>query len=187
MAVLGYARVSTAEQNLDLQIDALTASGCDRLFTEKMSGTKQDRPQLRALLDYARPGDTVAVWRLDRLGRSTRNLIDTVLDLQRRGINFRSLTEGFDTTTAGGTFIFHIFASLAQLERDLISQRTKAGLDAARVRGRVGGRPSALHPEQIQAIHQLHATGTPVAGIARTVGTSRATVYRTLDHGPKPE
>ena len=139
--LVGYARVSTQDQNMDLQTDALMAAGCDRLFIEKASGAQRDRPELRAALDYARAGDSIVVWRLDRLARSLGQLIETVGDLEERGIGFRSLTESMDTTTWGGKLIFHIFASLAEFERSIIRERTRAGLDAARARGRTGGRP----------------------------------------------
>src|SRR6266545_5471384 len=138
---VGYARVSTLEQNLDLQKDALTKAGCERIFTDRISGAKSERPGLTDALEFVREGDVLVVWKLDRLGRSLQQLIETVTGLAARGIEFRSLTEQIDTTTPGGKLIFHIFGSLAEFERDLIRERTKAGLTAARARGRIGGRP----------------------------------------------
>ncbi len=142
--LLGYARVSTLEQTLALQQDALTQAGCERTFTDTASGSQDVRPGLTEALDFARPGDTLVVWRLDRLGRSLRHLIDTVALLQERGIGFKSLQEQIDTTTSGGKLVFHVFGALAEFERDLIRERTQAGLLAARARGRLGGRPRAL-------------------------------------------
>src|SRR3712207_6335019 len=138
---IGYARISTDDQTLDLQRDALAKAGCDQLFTDTMSGATADRPGLAEALAYTRPGDTLVVWRLDRLGRSLRHLIETVTDLEQRGVGFKSLTEAIDTTSPGGKLIFHIFGALAEFERDLIRERTRAGLVAARTRGRTGGRP----------------------------------------------
>ena len=141
--LIGYARVSTRDQTPALQLDALEAAGCERIFEETASGAHRDRPQLAAALDWMREGDALAVWRLDRLARSVRQLIDTVENLDARGIGFRSLTEAIDTTTAGGRLVFHIFGALAEFERNLISERTRAGLDAARARGQSAGRPAA--------------------------------------------
>ncbi len=141
---VGYARVSTHEQLLRLQEDALTKAGCERIFTDTVSGAKMERPGLEEALDFLRAGDTLVVWRLDRLGRSLRHLIETVRELEQRQIGFKSLTEHIDTTTSGGELVFHIFGALAEFERDLIRERTQAGLAAARARGRVGGRRRAL-------------------------------------------
>lgn len=185
-SLIGYARVSTADQNLDLQTDALQEAGCARIFTDKASGTLADRPQLSAALDYMRPGDTLTVWRLDRLGRSLRHLVDTVTNLQERGVGFRSLQESIDTTTTGGRLVFHVFCALAEFERDLVRERTHAGLAAARARGRVGGRKPSLSPDQVAVARRLYAEGNhTVAEIARIVGVSRATVYRQI--GPSPD
>src|SRR3954469_8965485 len=140
---VGYARVSTFEQIMDLQRDAL-AAGCDRIFTDTMSGNRSDRPGLAQALDYLREGDVLVVWRLDRLGRSLKYLIEVITRLNERGIGFRSLTEQIDTTTSGGKLIFHVFGALAEFERDVIRERTQAGLAAARARGRMGGRPKRL-------------------------------------------
>ncbi len=175
---IGYARVSTGEQTLDLQLDALEKDGCDKVFTETASGAKSDRPLLQDALAYARPGDTLVVWRLDRLGRSLPHLIDTVTDLRERGIGFRSLTEQIDTTTPGGKLVFHVFGALAEFERDLIRERTKAGLAVARARGRRGGR-RALSAEKVRQLRTLAADrANSVPSSCRTQGISRATFYR---------
>jgi DNA invertase Pin-like site-specific DNA recombinase len=142
--LLGYARVSTTDQQPRLQVDALKRAGCYRVFTETASGTCADRPTLEQVLDQLRPGDTLVVWKLDRLGRSLRHLVDTITELAERGVGFRSLQEAIDTTTPGGKLVFHVFAALAEFERDLIRERTAAGLAAARARGRHGGRPSVM-------------------------------------------
>ncbi len=179
--LIGYARISTVEQDEALQVDALRAAGCGRVFVDRASGKLEHRPQLDAMIDQLRPGDTVVVWRLDRLGRSLRHVIDTVQDLDSRGVAFRSLTENIDTSTPGGRLIFHVFAALAEFERDLIRERTQAGLAAARARGRKGGRPTVWTPEKLRAAQQLHAAGdSDVASIARTLGVSKASVYRAL-------
>lgn len=181
MAQLGYARVSTFDQHLDQQITALTEAGCDRLFTEKATGTRSDRPELNRLLEYAREGDVLVVWRLDRLGRSLKHLIAVVGELEERGVGFRSLTENIDTTSATGRLVFHIFSALAQFEAELVSDRTRAGLAAARARGAKPGRKPALSPDQVAVVRQMHATGGhTVEAIAKVVGVSRATVYRAL-------
>jgi len=179
---IGYARVSTGDQTLDLQLDALTKADCGRVFTETASGAKSDRPLLKEAVEYLRPGDTLVVWRLDRLGRSLQHLIETVTALEGRGIGFCSLTESIDTTTPGGKLIFHVFGALAEFERDLIQERTHAGLAAARARGRTGGRPRKLNdPKQLALARRLYADGqTDVATICSTLGISRATFYRAL-------
>lgn len=179
--LLGYARVSTTEQNASLQHDALKAAGCIKIFTDKASGSLDRRPQLDRLLDQLRRGDTVVVWRLDRLGRSLKHLIQIVEDLAEAGVGFKSLTEGMDTTTAGGKLIFSIFGALAEFERSLIRERTMAGLAAARSRGRVGGRPPVMTPDKIKVARQLYkAKELTVEEIAKTIGVSRKTVYRHL-------
>jgi DNA invertase Pin-like site-specific DNA recombinase len=179
--LIGYARTSRDDQNLDLQLDALNGAGCSRVFTEKASGALDDRPQLANLLDHLRPGDTVIVWRLDRLGRSLRHLIEVVRELEHRQVGFRSLSEGIDTTTPSGKLVFHLFGALAEFERALIIERTRAGLAAARARGRVGGRPRKMTPEKLEVARQMYESGKhSVAAIAATVGVSRATLYRTL-------
>ncbi len=180
--LIGYARVSTGDQTLDLQKDALAVAGCGQVFTDVTSGAKSSRPGIDAALDYVRAGDTIVVWRLDRLGRSLQHLIDTVNGLEARGVGFRSLTESIDTTTPGGKLIFHIFASLAEFERALIQERTNAGLAAARARGRLGGRPKKLiDPKKIALAKRLHAgRKTDIATICQTLGISKATLYRIL-------
>ncbi len=176
--LIGYARVSTEDQNLDLQKDALEKAGCERIFTDSVSGTKAKRPGLEEALSHLRAGDTLVVWRLDRLGRSLRHLIDTVADLQERGIDFKSLTESIDTTTSGGKLVFHIFGALAEFEREIIRERTNAGLQAARARGRYGGPKYKLTEKQVTIARQLWASNTPVKEICQTLGISRATFYR---------
>jgi DNA invertase Pin-like site-specific DNA recombinase len=179
---IGYARVSTGEQTLNLQRDALRQAGCGRLFEETASGATADRPVLAEALAYLRPGDVLVVWRLDRLGRSLQHLITVVADLAQRGIGFKSLTEQIDTTTSGGKLVFHVFGALAEFERELIRERTHAGLAAARARGRIGGRPKKLaEPQQRAVARALYASGqSDVATICRTLGISRATLYRAL-------
>src|SRR5262245_50902777 len=152
---IGYARVSTQDQNPALQLDALQNADCDKIFMEKASGAQRDRPELKAALDYIRPGDTLVVWKLDRLARSIRQRIDTIESLEARGIGFRSLTEAIDTTTPGGKLIFHIFGALAEFERSVIRERTKAGLASARARGKRGGRPPAWNATDITAAKAL--------------------------------
>ncbi len=179
--LIGYARVSTQDQNLDLQIDALKAAGCEKIFIEKASGAQRDRPELQAAIEYARSGDTLVVWKLDRLARSIKQLIETIEGLGGRSIGFRSLTEAIDTTTAGGRLIFHIFGALAEFERAIIKERTRAGLDAAKARGRVGGRPPKLSEEDIKAAKALLADdGITAAEAAKRIGVSLATLYRYL-------
>ena len=179
---IGYARVSTGEQTLHLQLDALQSAGCDKIYQETASGAKADRPVLEEVLSYIRAGDTLVVWRLDRLGRSLEHLIDVVAALAERGVGFKSLTEQIDTTTPGGKLIFHVFGALAEFERDLIRERTQAGLAAARARGRLGGRPKKLtDPKQLELARSLYAGGQiDVATICRTLGISRATLYRAV-------
>ncbi len=179
---LGYARVSTSHQDEALQRDALTTAGCDRIFVDKASGKLESRPALDDLLAQVRRGDTVVVWRLDRLGRSLKHLIETVQDLEQRGVAFVSLTESIDTSTPGGRLVFHVFGALAEFERDLIRERTLAGLAAARARGRTGGRPTVWTPEKLRTARAMRASGDyDVAGIARVLGVSRASVYRALE------
>jgi DNA invertase Pin-like site-specific DNA recombinase len=179
--LLGYARVSTPDQELALQHDALDAAGCYKTFSDVASGAKTARPDLDNLLDQIRPGDTLVVWKLDRLGRSMQHLIDTVGMLRERGVHFRSLTEGIDTATPTGKLVFHIFAALAEFERDRIIERTQAGLAAARARGRHGGRRKSLTPRQVLTLYRMYDSREhTVAEVAETLGTSRATVYREL-------
>ncbi len=184
MALIGYARVSTREQTVAAQLDALQGSDCSRVFEETASGASRDRPQLAAAMDYMREGDTLVVWKLDRLARSLKQLIETVEDLDRRGIGFRSLTEAIDTTTAGGRLVFQIFGALAEFERGVIRERTRAGLNAARARGRTGGRPPKLNADDLKAAKAMLADPEiNVEEIARRLGVSAATLYR---HMPAP-
>ena len=182
--MVGYARVSTLEQDPALQHDALTAAGAVRVFTDYASGATAARPQLIACLDFLRPGDTLAVWRIDRLGRSVADLTTIVNDLGARGIQFRSLTEAIDTTTVGGELVFHIFAAVAQMERRLISERTRAGLVAARARGRAGGRPTVMTPERLIAAQAMRARGMTLIQIAATLGVGRSSLVRALAQAP---
>src|SRR3954464_6670964 len=152
--LIGYARVSTDDQNLDLQRDALQKVGCEQIFTDRVSGTKASRPGLSEALSHLRAGDTLVVWRLDRLGRSLRHLIDTVTELQERGVGFRSLQESIDTTTSGGRLVFHVFSALAQFERERITDRPVAGIEPARQRGRRGGRPSVMTPAKARQLQR---------------------------------
>jgi DNA invertase Pin-like site-specific DNA recombinase len=177
--LIGYARVSTHDQTLALQQDALEKAGCTRIFTDTASGAKTERKGLDEAIAYVRNGDVLVVWRLDRLGRSLPHLITTMTNLEERGIGFKSLTENIDTTTSGGKLIFHIFGALAEFERNLIRERTQAGLLAARARGRRGGRPKALRGNRVNIAQALYNNkGNSIAEICRTLRISRATLYR---------
>jgi DNA invertase Pin-like site-specific DNA recombinase len=179
MSLIGYARVSTRDQTVAAQCDALKAAGCERTFEETASGASRDRPELKAALDYMRKGDILVVWKLDRLARSLKQLIETIEALESRGIGFRSLTEAIDTTTAGGRLVFQIFGALAEFERQIIRERTRAGLDAARSRGSKPGRKPALTAKDIQAAKALLADPEiNVEEVARRLGVSPATLYR---------
>ncbi|MCQ9147735.1 recombinase family protein [Ochrobactrum sp. BTU2] len=177
---VGYARVSTIDQNPELQLEALRRAGCDKVFTERGSGARDDRPELgRILSDVLRTGDTLVVWKLDRLARSLKKLITTAEELERAKIGLVSLTENIDTTTPGGMLTFHVFGAIAQFERALIRERTTAGLVEARQRGRKGGRPPAMRPKDITAARALMKEGSiPVRSIAERMGVSVATLYR---------
>ena len=178
---IGYARVSTLDQNLALQQDALKEAGCEKIYVEQMSGAVTDRPALRELLTYARSGDTLIVWKFDRLARSMKQLIETIEELRLRGIGFRSLTEAMDTTTAQGVLVFHMFSALAEFERALIRERTRAGLAAAKRAGRRGGRPPKMTEDDLDVARTLLANPTiTVADIADRLGVSPATLYRYL-------
>src|SRR5512147_3023361 len=180
--LIGYARVSTSDQTFNLQKDALQKAGCERIFTDTASGAKSERRGLDEALSYVRPGDTLVVWRLDRLGRSLRHLIETITGLNSRKVGFQSITEAIDTTTSGGKLIFHIFGALAEFERDIIRERTQAGLTAARARGRNGGRPKALTPKKAQQLQTLYKDKTnTIDEICRTLNKSRATLYRYIN------
>ena len=182
--LVGYARVSTLDQNPALQIDALKGAGCERIFTEKASGAQRDRPELKAALTYVRAGDTLVVWKLDRLARSMRQLIETVEDVQSRGIELHSLTESIDTATPGGRLVFHLFGALAEFERAVIRERTNAGLQAARARGKQGGRPRRLGPKDLAAAKAMLADpAIRMEDVARRLNVSPATLYRHLPGG----
>ncbi len=179
--LLGYARVSTDDQTDALQLDALKAAGCERTFSDRASGASADRPALRDAISHARQGDTLVVWRLDRLGRSLPHLIEIVRSLEASGIGFRSLTEHLDTTTPNGRLIFHLFGALAEFERELIRERTKAGLAAARARGRKGGRPAKLNAERLRIAQRLlNDPESTVSEVARTLGVHRSTLHKAL-------
>lgn len=184
MAMIGYCRVSTDTQNLGLQLEALKKAGCERIFQETASGAQRDRPELAKALDYLRPGDVLCVWKLDRLARSLRQLLETGEALAERGIGLRSLTESIDTTTPGGRLVFHVFGALAEFERGIIRERTRAGLENARRQGRKGGRPRAMSDADIaKARAMLAAPEITVDAVAETLGVSAATLYRYLPGG----
>jgi DNA invertase Pin-like site-specific DNA recombinase len=184
--LIGYARVSTHEQTLALQLDALEKAGCEQVFSDKVSGTKAERKGLTEALSHLRVGDTLVVWRLDRLGRSLRHLIDTITALDERGVGFKSLTENIDTTTSGGKLVFHIFGALAEFEREIIRERTQAGLASARSRGKVGGRPKALTPKEVQILRNMAADKSlAVSDICKTLGIGRTTFYRYVKAGER--
>ena len=174
--LIGYARVSTSEQNLQLQQKALTQAGCEKIFED--SGTRVDRPGLTKALDVLRAGDTLVVWKLDRLGRSLKQLLDLVSDLHTQGIDFHSLTDAIDTGTASGRFFFHVMASLAEMERELTVERTRAGLEAARQQGRKGGRKRKMTSNKIESAKKLLASGTPPRDVAKSLDVSIPTLYR---------
>ena len=176
--LIGYARVSTDEQSLDLQLDALKAAGCKRIFTDKVSTTKADHPGLADAVSHLRQADVLVIWKLDRLGRTVKRLVDFVADLQERKIQFRSLTDGIDTTTPAGRFFFHVMASLAQMERELLVERTCAGLAAARRRGRFGGRKRRMTAGKIESATKLLRSGMAPREVAQNLGVSIPTLYR---------
>ncbi|PEN04699.1 DNA invertase [Longimonas halophila] len=176
---IGYARVSTGEQNLDLQTDALEEEGCQRVYTDELSGATAERPGLQEAMDYAREGDVLVVWRLDRFGRSLKDLISKVETLKEKGVQFKSLKENLDTTSSAGRLQFHIFGALAEFERDLNRERTMAGLRAARARGRTGGRPRALSEDDLPEVQALmRDPDVPVRRICERFEISKATLYR---------
>jgi DNA invertase Pin-like site-specific DNA recombinase len=181
--LIGYARVSTDDQNLDLQRDALTAAGCERIFEDKVSGATSLKQGLQEALTFLREGDTLVVWKLDRLGRTVKGLIELVDGLKGRGVQFRSLTDGIDTSSTAGKFFFHVMAAMSEMERDLIRERTQAGLVAARARGRKGGRKTVFDGPKRDAARKLIAAGTPIVDVAKTLGIARATLYRHLQPG----
>lgn len=191
---IGYARVSTKEQNLTLQLDALKKEGCKKVFEEKISGAKADRPELRKMIDQLREGDVIITWKLDRLGRSLRDLVNLVNEIQDKGAGLKSLNDFIDTTTPQGKLTFHLFASLAEFERDIIRERTKAGLEAARARGRKGGRPKGLSKEaqnKAMVAETLYKQGRAlgdgrkemsITEICKHLGIARSTFYKYLRH-----
>jgi DNA invertase Pin-like site-specific DNA recombinase len=178
----GYARVSTADQHPEIQENALKEAGCERIWTDHgVSGKLASRPQLDACLAALQPGDTLVVWKLDRLGRSVQHLVTVINDLQERKVGFKSLTEALDTTTNGGRLIFHIFAAIAEFERGLIVERTMVGLAEAKRKGHYGGHPPGLTGEQAKLARQMIDSGASVAAVARSLDVSRATVYRHME------
>lgn len=178
---IGYARISTVDQNIDMQIDALKEVGCEKIITDKMSGGKKERPGLKQLLEFVREGDTIIVWRLDRLGRSLKDLLDLINEFLTKGIYFQSLQESIDTTTPSGKLMFHMFACLAEFERNVTIERCKAGLEAARARGRFGGRPFALDEDKTQLLVDLYQSKKySTDQICKMVGISRPSIYRYL-------
>ncbi|MEK3977325.1 recombinase family protein [Psychrobacillus sp. FSL K6-2684] len=181
--LIGYARVSTGLQNLDLQLDALTQYGCTKIFQDKMSGAKKQRPGLEEAIKYARKGDTLVVWRLDRLGRNMQDLIQIVNSLNTQGIGFHSLQENItmDKGNATGQLMFHLFAAFAEFERNLIEERSAAGRAAAKARGRLGGRPEKYGSKDIEMMKALIESGTPIKDVAERWGVSRTTIYRYLE------
>ena len=176
--LIGYARVSTQDQNLDLQCEALTMAGCERIFNDKISGSRTERPELTKALEMLREGDTLVVWKLDRLGRSVKNLVDLVGELHQQGIQFKSLTDAIDTGTPSGRFFFHVMASLAEMERELTVERTRAGLEVARQLGRKGGRRRQMTESKIESAKKLLANGVPPRDVATNLGVSVPTLYR---------
>lgn len=188
MAIIGYARVSTGDQDTALQLDALTATGCERVFEDHASGSREDRPELAACLDYLRAGDTLVIWKLDRLGRSLPHLLQLAGDLQARDVELVITTMGIDTRTPGGRLLYGILGAVAEYERSLIQERTRAGLEAARARGRVGGRKPSLSPRQAKLARDMYAEkdadgkrAHTVADIARELKVGRSTIYRYLE------
>jgi DNA invertase Pin-like site-specific DNA recombinase len=186
--LIGYARVSTNDQNLDLQRDALRAAGCAKVLEDRASGAKTARPGLERALEELRAGDTLVVWRLDRLGRSLPHLINTVSELKERGAGFKSLQEAIDTTSSTGNLVFQIFGAIAEFERNLIRERTQAGLAAARARGRMGGRPNKLTARQVAALYEMYdAREKPVREICEVFKISKKTLYEYLKRRPPGE
>ncbi|WP_436664514.1 recombinase family protein (plasmid) [Alicyclobacillus acidoterrestris] len=177
--LIGYARVSTQDQHLELQHDALRNAGCERIYEDIASGAKASRPGLDEALQYLRKGDTLVVWKLDRLGRSLKHLIEVVTELSERGVGFKSLQENIDTTTPGGKLIFHVFGALAEFEREIIRERTNAGLNAARARGRLGGRPRAMDEKKVQMAKRLLSDpSNSIDDVCKILQVSRTTLYR---------
>jgi DNA invertase Pin-like site-specific DNA recombinase len=185
VTLVGYARVSTLDQDPALQLDALAAAGCTRVFEDRASGARADRPGLRQALDYARDGDVLVVWKLDRLGRSLAHLIETVTMLEQGGVGFRSITETIDTTTPGGRLVFHLFGALGQFERDLIRERTRAGLVAAAARGRRGGRKPVIDADKLARARSMIAKGLTVREAATRLRVGKTALYEALRLGAR--
>lgn len=181
--LIGYARVSTQDQNLELQTEALRAAGCEKIFEDRVSGSRADRPGLSRAMEALRRGDSLVVWKLDRLGRSVKSLVGWVGDLREHGVEFKSLTDSIDTGTASGRFFFHVMASLAEMERELIVERTRAGLEVARQLGRRGGRRRAMTDSKLASARKLLASGVPPRDVAKNLGVSVPTLYRWLPAG----
>jgi DNA invertase Pin-like site-specific DNA recombinase len=184
--LIGYIRVSTQDQNLDLQIDALTRAGCKKIFDDKVSGSRAERPGLAKALEMLREGDTLVVCKLDRLGRSVKNLVDLVGELHKQGVQFKSLTDAIDTGTPSGRFFFHVMASLAEMERELTIERTRAGLEVARQLGRKGGRKRQMTDSKIASAKKLLTNGVPPRDVARNLGVSIPTLYRWIPASARP-
>ena len=178
--LIGYVRVSTIDQSPALQEDALRKAGCQRFFSDNMTGSRADRPGLELALSHLREGDVFVVWKLDRVGRSLKHLVDFVARLKERNVEFRSLTDAIDTTSVAGRFFFHVMAALAQMERELIIERTRAGLEAARARGRQGGRPRKLTQDRVKLARDMLRSGRQVQEVARLLGVDRSTLYRRM-------
>lgn len=176
--LIGYARVSAQDPNLNLQIEALTKAGCEKIFDDKISGSCAERPGLAKILEMLRDGDTIVVWKLDRLGRSVKNLVNLIGELHKQGVHFKSLTDAIDTGTASGRFFFHVMASLAEMERELTVERTRAGLEVARQLGRKGGRKRQMTDSKIESAKKLLANGIPPRDVAKNLGVSIPTLYR---------
>jgi DNA invertase Pin-like site-specific DNA recombinase len=183
---IGYARVSNTDQNLDLQRDALEKAGCEKIFEDKVSGTRSDRPGLAKAMEILREGDTLVVWKLDRLGRSVKQLVDLISDLHSKGVQFKSITDEIDTGTTSGRFFFHVMASLAEMERELTVERTRAGLEAARRLGRKGGRKRQMTDSKIESAKKLLANGVPPRDVAHNLGVSIPTLYRWVPASANP-
>lgn len=184
--LIGYARVSTQDQNLDLQTEALAKAGCKKIFDDKISGSHAERPGLAKVQEALREGDTLVVWKLDRLGRSVKHLVDLVGELHQRGVQFKSLTDAIDTGTASGRFFFHVMASLAEMERELTIERTQAGLKVARQLGRTGGRKRQMTESKIKSARKLLASGVPPRDVAANLGVSVPTLYRWIPASSHP-
>lgn len=184
--LIGYARVSTQDQNLTLQREALINAGCEKVFEDKVSGTRADRPGLSKMLEMLREGDTLVVWKLDRLGRSVKQLVDMVSELNKQGIQFKSLTDSIDTGTTSGRFFFHVMASLAEMERELTIERTRAGLEVAKKLGRKGGRKPKMTDSKIESAKKLLSSGVPPKEVAKNLGVSVSTLYRWLPASTQP-